>query len=330
MERPLTSRGRAFYVRHMGHSSNQRMQLRIFTEPQQGASYTDQLRVAQAAEQLGFDAFFRSDHYLKMGSVTGLPGPTDAWVTLAGLARETSTIRLGTLVSPATFRLPGPLAITVAQLDEMSGGRAELGLGAGWFEAEHAAYGIPFYETGERFDRFAEQVEIVDGLLSTPMGGRYSFAGTHYTLTDSPALPKPVQAPRPPLILGGAAKKRGAALAAHFADEYNRGFVSFDETAAVFDRVRAASAETGRSIIFSAAQVVCVGRDDAQVRQRAEAIGRDPDAFDEQSFTGSPAQVVDTLGRFAELGASRAYLQLLDLHDLDHLELIATDVLPQL
>src|SRR5580765_8857158 len=119
------------------------MQLRIFTEPQQGASYNTLLAVAQASEELGFDAFFRSDHYLKMGSVTGLPGPTDAWVTLAGLARETSTIRLGTLVTSATFRLPGPLAITVAGVDQMSGGRVELGLGAGWFEEEHAAFGIP-------------------------------------------------------------------------------------------------------------------------------------------------------------------------------------------
>src|SRR5689334_14429221 len=149
------------------------MQLRIFTEPQQGASYADQLRLAGKAEELGFDAYFRSDHYLKMGSVSGLPGPTDAWVTLAGLARETSRIRLGTLVSPATFRLPGPLAISVAQIDEMSGGRVELGLGAGWYEAEHAAYGIPFYDTVERYDRFAEQVEIIDGLLSTPMDAHY-------------------------------------------------------------------------------------------------------------------------------------------------------------
>jgi len=305
------------------------MQLRIFTEPQQGASYTDQLRVAQAAEQLGFDAYFRSDHYLKMGSVSGLPGPSDAWVTLGGLARETSTIRLGTLVSPATFRLPGPLAISVAQVDDMSGGRVELGLGAGWYEAEHAAYGIPFYETGERFDRFAEQVEILDGLLSTPLGSGYSFTGKHYSLTGSPALPKPVQTPRPPIILGGAARKRGAALAARYADEFNRGFTSFEETAGVFERVRAAAAETGRNIIFSAAQVVCVGRNDAEIARRAEAIGRDPAAFDEQSFTGTPAQVVDTLGRFAELGATRAYLQLLDLSDLDHLELIASEVLPQ-
>src|ERR1700688_3600572 len=133
------------------------MKLRIFTEPQQGASYQTLRGVALAAEELGFDAFFRSDHYMKMGSVSGLPGRTEAWATLAALAVETSRIRLGTLVTPATFRLPGPLAITVAQVDQMSGGRVELGLGAGWYEAEHTAYGIAFPALGERFDILTEQ-----------------------------------------------------------------------------------------------------------------------------------------------------------------------------
>src|SRR3954469_9716555 len=149
------------------------MDVRIFTEPQQGASYDQLVTFAQRGESLGYDAFFRSDHYLKMGDVDGRPGPTDAWVTLAGLARETSRIKLGTLVSPTTFRHPGPLAISVAQIDQMSGGRVELGLGAGWFDAEHAAYGIPFPPVPERFDRFAEQVEIVRGLLTTPDGQAY-------------------------------------------------------------------------------------------------------------------------------------------------------------
>ena len=304
------------------------MQLRIFTEPQQGASYADLLRVAKAAEELGFDAFFRSDHYLSMGSVSGLPGPTDAWLTLAALGRETSRIRLGTLVTPTTFRLPGPLAIMVAQADQMSGGRVEVGLGAGWYGAEHSAYGIPFPEMGERFDRFAEQVEIVDGLLRTPSGERFSYAGKHYQLDDSPALPKPAQSPRPPIILGGAARKRSAELAAKYADEYNRGFSSYDEIGGVFDRVRAANTG-GRDIVLSVAQVVCVGRDDAEVARRAEAIGRDAAEFEDKDFTGTPAQVVDKLGRFAELGATRAYLQVLDLSDLDHLELLANKVSSQ-
>src|SRR4051812_15231242 len=173
------------------------MQLRIFTEPQQGASYEDLLAVAQTAEQLGFDAFFRSDHFLRMGSGTGEPGPTDAWITLAGMARETTRIRLGTLVSSATFRLPGPLAVTVAQVDAMSGGRAELGLGTGGFEGGLWAYGIPFWLLGERFDPLEARLAVITGLWRPPLGERFSFSGRHYQLEDSPALPKPVQDPHP-------------------------------------------------------------------------------------------------------------------------------------
>ena len=190
------------------------MQLRIFTEPQQGASYDRLLAVARAAEDLGFDAFFRSDHYLKMGAVSGLPGPTDAWITLAGLARDTDSIRLGTLMTPATFRHPGPLAISVAQVDQMSGGRVELGFGAGWFAAEHEAYAIPFPELGERFERFEEQLAIISGLWDTPEGDKFSFSGTHYSVTDSPGLPKPAQRPRPPVLIGGTGARRTPRLAA--------------------------------------------------------------------------------------------------------------------
>ena len=305
------------------------MDLRVFTEPQQGASYADLLRVATAAEDLGFDAFFRSDHYLSMGSSDGLPGPTDAWVTLGALARETSRIRLGTLVTAATFRLPGPLAISVAQVDEMSGGRVELGLGTGWYGAEHTAYGIPFPDVAERFARFEEQLEIIDGLWRTPVGEKYSFAGQYYQLQDAPGLPKPAQSPRPPIVLGGSGKKRSASLAARFADEYN---VPFDRenTQAVFDRVRAAAAETGRELVYSAAQVICVGRGDAELARRAAAIGREVDELRENGLAGTPAEVVDRIGRFARMGASRLYLQFLDLADLDHLELVASEVARQL
>jgi F420-dependent oxidoreductase-like protein len=261
--------------------------------------------------------------------VDGLPGPSDAWVSLAGLARETSRIRLGTLVSPATFRLPGPLAISVAQVDVMSGGRVELGIGAGWYEAEHLAYAIPFPNLGERFDRLVEQVEIIDGLWRTPVGEKYSFDGTHYQLTDSPALPKPAQSPRPPIIIGGAGKPRAAALAARYADEFNVGF-NRTGTGAAFDRVRAAAAETGRKLVYSAADVLCVGRDDAEVRRRATAVGRDAADLREKSFAGTPAEVVARIGEYAELGATRIYLQVLDLADLDHLELVAAEVAPQL
>jgi F420-dependent oxidoreductase-like protein len=307
------------------------MQLRIFTEPQQGASYDTQLAVAKAAEDLGFDAFFRSDHYLKMGEVSGLPGPTDAWITLAGLARETSRIRLGTLVSPATFRLPGPLAIQVAQVDQMSGGRAELGLGTGWFGEEHTAYGIPFPD--KRFDLLEEQLAIVTGLWDTPEGETYSFQGKAYQLENSPALPKPAQRPHPPVIVGGGGPKRTPRLAAQYADEFNVGFRPYEETVAGFERVRAAATELGRdpgSIILSIASTTVVGKDDAEVARRAEASGVSLDWLRTNGYLGSPAQVVDTLGRFAQAGVTRVYLQIQDMSDLDHLELIAAEVAPQL
>jgi F420-dependent oxidoreductase-like protein len=306
--------------------------LRIFTEPQQGASYGQLLRLARASEDAGFDAFFRSDHYLAMGAGDGLPGPTDAWVTLAGLARETSRIRLGTMVTAATFRLPGVLAISVAQVDVMSGGRIELGLGTGWFEAEHRAYGMPFPPLGERFDRLTEQLAIVSGLWATPVGSRFSYQGAHYRLEDSPALPKPAQRPGPPIIIGGGGARRTPALAARYAAEFNLPFASVEETGAQFERVRAACKDAGRdpgSMAWSAAQVLCCGRDEAEFRRRAEAIGRQPDELRRNGVAGTPAECVDRLGRFAELGASRAYLQTLDVDDLDHVELVAAEVMPQ-
>lgn len=303
---------------------------RIFTEPQQGATYSDQLAVAQTAETLGFDAFFRSDHYLAMGEGDGLPGPTDSWVTLAGLARETSTIRLGTLVTSATFRWPGLLAIQVAQVDQMSGGRVELGLGTGWFEGEHAAYGVPF--PAQRFGPFAEQLELVTGLWGTPAGERYSFDGDHYRLTDSPALPKPVQQPVP-IIVGGGGAKRTPALAARYASEYNAAFCSVADAARNFERIRTACSEAGRdagSIVLSLAQTTAVGRDEAEYRRRAESIGRDPQELREHGLAGTVAEVVDRLGSFREAGADRFYFQILDLADLDHLELIAREVVTAL
>ena len=308
------------------------MRLVIFTEPQQGASHNDLLRVATAAEDGGYDGFFRSDHYAAMGG-DGLPGPSDAWLTLAALAVQTSRIRLGTLVSSATFRLPGPLAIAVAQADEMSGGRIEFGLGGGWFEAEHAAYGIPFPPVGERFDRLEEQLEIITGLWTTPTGSTYRFDGKFYQLSDSPALPKPVQSPRPPVIIGGHGKKRTPALAARFADEFNVPFSKLEDIPAIYERVRAASAAIGRpqAPAFSAAAVLCVGRDDAEVQRRAAAIGRDADEMRAGGgVVGTPAEAVEAIGRYAEAGATRLFLQVLDLADLDHIELVASAVAPQL
>lgn len=307
------------------------MQLRIFTEPQQGASYDTLFRVARATEELGFDAFFRSDHYLTMGG-NGLPGPTDAWVTLAGLARDTSHVRLGVLVSAATFRLPGPLAVSVAQVDGMSGGRVEFGLGTGWYEAEHTAYGIPFPDLGERFERVEEQYDIVTGLWRLPENETFSYSGKHYTIRNSPGLPKPVQSPTPPILVGGGGSSRTPRLAARHADEFNIPFASLARTSQQFANVRRACSAAGRDpdgLTYSAAQVVCCGRDEAEVQRRADAIGRDPGELRENGLAGTPAEIVERIGEFADAGAGRIYLQVLDLSDLDHLELLAHEVLPQ-
>ena len=301
--------------------------LRVFTEPQEGASYDDLLRVALATEALGFDGFFRSDHFSAFFGGTGLSGPTDAWTTLAGLARETSRIRLGTLVSSATFRLPGLLAVSVAQVDAMSGGRVELGLGTGWHEGEHRQHGVPFPPLGERFDRLEEQLQVITGFWDAE--GRFDFDGRHYRLEDSPALPKPVQRPHPPVIVGGGGKKRTPALAARYADEFNLPFSGVADTAAQFGRVREAAGGTGRNLVLSAAQTVVCGRDDAEVRRRAEAIGRPPEPHS-GAVVGTPDAVVDQLSAFVDAGATRLYLQVLDLHDLDHLELLAGEVGRQL
>jgi len=305
---------------------------RVFLEPQQGATYDDQLAVARAAESLGYSAFFRSDHYVAM-SGEGLPGPTDSWVTLAGIARETSSIRLGTLVTSATFRFPGPLAISVAQVDAMSCGRVEFGIGAGWFEAEHRAYGIPFPALGERFDRLEEQLEIITAMWATPLGETYDFTGTHYTITASPALPKPVQLPHPPIIIGGGGARRTPALAARYAAEFNLAFPTLEFAPVQIGRVRTALQTAGRGtddVIFSAAFAVCAGRDDAEVARRATAISRDVDELRANTpLAGSPDEIVDRLAPFAEAGVQRVYLQLLDTGDLEHLEFFAAEVMRQ-
>ncbi|MGH1502518.1 MAG: LLM class F420-dependent oxidoreductase [Acidimicrobiales bacterium] len=309
------------------------MQLRIFTEPQQGASYDDLLAVARTAERVGFDGFFRSDHYLKMGDVSGLPGPTHAWVTLAGLARDTETIRLGTLVSPITFYEPGPLAIMVAQVDAMSGGRVEFGFGAGWYADEHTAYGLDFGASmGERISRMEEALEQMVGLWTTPEGETFSHDGQFATFVDSPGLPKPSQRPHPPIIIGGRGPKRTPAMVARYAAEYNVPFVPPAEQAVLIERVQAACAEAGRApgdLATSAAVVVCVGADEAEVTRRAEAIGREAGELRENGVAGTPAEVIERINEhYGPLGLDRLYLQVLDLSDLDHLELIAAEVMP--
>ncbi|MCW2511709.1 MAG: putative F420-dependent oxidoreductase, Rv1855c family [Mycobacterium sp.] len=308
------------------------MDFRVFVEPQQGATYGDQLAVARTAESAGYSAFFRSDHYVAMAG-DGLPGPTDSWVTLGGIARETSTIRLGTMVTSATFRHPGVLAISVAQVDEMSGGRVDLGIGAGWFEAEHDAYAIPFPPLGERFERLGEQLDILTGLWGTRVGETFDYSGRHYSVKKSPALPKPTQTPHPPIIIGGGGPKRTPALAAKYASEFNIAFVDLDTLVTQYGRVAAALSDAGRaadSLTYSAAFVVCAGRDDAAVTKRAAAIGREVDELRGNSpLVGTPAEIADKLAPFVDAGVQRVYLQVLDMSDLDHVEFFASEVAGQ-
>ncbi|KQT72165.1 LLM class F420-dependent oxidoreductase [Microbacterium sp. Leaf436] len=307
------------------------MEYCLFTEPQQGFSYDDQLAFAQSAERHGLDGFFRSDHYLRMGEGDPLPGPTDAWTTLAGLARETSRIRLGTLVSSVTYRVPAILAIQVAQIDAMSGGRVELGLGTGWFEREHAAYGIPF--PAKRFDLLEEQLQVVTGLWQTPDAETFSFDGEHYRLDAAPALPRPVQSPVP-VIVGGGGPKRTPALAARYATEFNIGFVAEEQISAAFARVRAACETAERdpaTLKLSVALPTIVGTDDAEIERRVAAIGQTRAQFDNgANLIGTPAQIADKVERLRALGAERVYFQLLDLRDVAHADLVGAELLPLL
>lgn len=325
------------------------MDCRIFTDPSNGATYDDLLESAQLVEQYGYAGFFLSDHYTAFAG-DGLPGPTDVWTTLAGLARATSRIRLGSLLTPVTFRHPGPLAIVVAQVDAMSSGRIEFGLGAGYLEAEHQAYGIPFPSTRERFDRLAEALEVITGLWKTPIGQHYSFDGQHYRLRDCPALPKPGQRPGPPVILGGTGRKRTPALAGRYADEFNlqtsrrRAPQAQDrldsgpesrDVADQIDRVRAAAESIGRDpaqIVFSMSAAMGVGRSPEQAAEALDPAHFGSQIFDGTALCGSPARIVDQLGAYAELGITRVYLRApARIHPLSaNFALFANEALPQL
>jgi F420-dependent oxidoreductase-like protein len=304
------------------------MRISLFVEPHRGATYDDQLRLARHAEQAGFEGFLRADHYQSMGADPGLPGPTDAWITLAGLARETYRIRLGTLVNAATFRLPGPLAIMVAQVDAMSGGRIDLGMGAGWLEREHTSYGIPFPPLGERLDRMHEQLEIITGLWRTNVGDRFDYDGKYYTLIDAPALPKPFQKPGPPIIVGGRGPKRTPEIAGRFADEFNMPFKTVAQTAVAFDRVRAAAARHGRQLTLSAGIVVAIGRTAEEAARRAAPLHVPSALPPEDPVVGDPERLVERITEMAAIGAGRVHLRVIDMSDLDHVDLIAEKVLP--
>jgi F420-dependent oxidoreductase-like protein len=307
------------------------MSLRIFTEPQQGPSYEQLLAVAHTAQECGFAAFFRSDHVLKMGSATGLPACTDAWVTLAGLARDTSTIRLGTMVTPVTLRPVGTFTVVAAQVDHMSGGRLEIGLGAGWYEAEHQAFGVPFPALGTRYDLLEDQLAILHGTWSASPGSTFELRGRTCAVHIDADTVRPRQQPHPPIVLGGQGGPRSARLAATYADEYNSSFVPAETMRDVHDRVRRACEGAGRdpsTIVYSAGQVLCCGRTEAEVATRAAAIGREVAELRQNGLAGSPAEVLEKLGTLADHGADRFYLQVLDLSDLDHLRLVAEEVLP--
>lgn len=308
--------------------------LRVFTEPQQGATYDDLLAVAQHAEQLGYGGFFRSDHYLQtIGSNDSGPGPTDAWTTLAGLARDTSTIRLGALVTPATFRIPGPLAISVAGVDHMSDGRLEFGFGAGWYAEEHSAYGIPFPGVGHRFDNFEEQLAIIHGLWNTPEGETFSYQGKLWQVEDSPALPKPYQQGGPPIIIGGLGPRRTPRLAAQYAAEFNMPFVNMSTFVEQRERVVVACEKIGRdpkTMTWSMSLVMCCAATEAEFVKRAQRINRNPVELRNSAAAGTFPEVVEKLQEWADVGVDRVYLQMLDLSDLHQLTEVAISVGPHL
>jgi alkanesulfonate monooxygenase len=308
------------------------MQVRVMTEPQEGGTYDDLVRLATLTERLGYEAFFRSDHLQRIAAGDPGPGSTEAWVTLAGLARETRRIRLGTMVTSASFRRPGLLALTVATVDAMSGGRVELGLGSGWFEGEHEAFGVPFLSPRDRFDVLEEQLEMLKGLWATGAGETFSFAGTHVHLKDNPALPKPVQPGGVPIIVGGTGKSRTPSLAATYADEFNmppgQGLAATERQ---FALVRSACERAGRdpaTLVLSSVQGLGIGSDH-DVSRAAQQNDTTPTDLRARGLWGSPEEIVDKIGQLAALGCASIYLQLQDIHDDEMLERFAEEVLPR-
>lgn len=307
------------------------MRLRLLVEPQQGASYDDVLRFAVEAERLGFDGFFSSDHYLEIGTAHRSLPPCDAWTTITGLARDTTRIKLGTLVTPITFRRPAPLAIMARQADSMSGGRVTLGLGAGWYEPEHEVYGIPFPGTVVRFQQLEEQLQIVRGIWETRGKETFSFEGTHFTVRHVPGYQDSESGPRPAILIGGSGRKVIPRLAAVYADEYNVPVRGPDFTRAQFERVERACLLVERnpgSIVLSATQTLCVGEGEAEVRRRADRLGRTVDDVVAAGLAGSVDQVIEKIRTFASIGATRLYLQCLDLSDIEQLRLVAERIMP--
>ena len=300
-------------------------------EGQEGVTWEQWVALAETCERAGIESLFRSDHYLSMSNPHERAAH-DAWTTIAGLAARTSTLRLGTLVSPVTFRHPSLLANAVATADHVSGGRVELGLGAGWMGLEHEAFGFRFPPMRERLERLAEQLEIVSRLWTE---GHVSFAGKHYRLVDCPALPKPVQKPRPPILVGGRAKPGTANPAARFADEYNVIGSSLEDYAEARRNLDSACERAGRdpkSLRMSVMTGFLVGRDDADLIEQARATlerwgstmapQEALDRYRARGTAGTPDEFVDGLGRLAEVGVERIMLQHIRHEDLETVELI--------
>jgi F420-dependent oxidoreductase-like protein len=308
------------------------MQLCLMIEGQEGVTWSQWLDLARACEEQGVPTLFRSDHYMQLGGGHPERGSLDAWTTLAALAAVTTTLRFGTLVSPATFRHPSMLAKAVVTADHVSGGRMELGLGAGWHAREHEAYGFPFPPTRERMDVLEEQLQVIRGAWLTEP---FSFEGRHYTVRDLNAQPKPVQRPRPPIIIGGSAGPRSAALAARYADEYNTVFPTLDDVRERHAAVERACEAAGREPLpFSVMTSVVLGRDRGELEDRlrrlAELTGEDAALLLAQPPSGWVVGTLDDaaeqIAALDEAGVQRLMCQHLLHDDLDAVALIGREL----
>lgn len=303
------------------------MRLRVLLEPRFGATYEQILGVARATEEAGLDAFFRGDHFLGIQPTEPTFVPTDSWTTLAGLARDTSRIRLGTLMTASTFRLPGQLAVAVATVDTMSGGRIELGIGTGWYEREHRFFGIPFPPLGQRFDRLEEQLAVITGLWTTPPGQPFDFAGRYYTIEGCLNPPLPAQRPRPPIIIGGGGPRRTPTLAARFADEFNSGIAGGLEER--FAAVRRICEEVGRdpaTLRLSAALPTCCATSREEAERRADALGEAGRRLLSSGVVGVASDVVSRVEELAKAGADTVYFHIYET-DPDQIGIIGAEVL---
>jgi len=306
------------------------LKVRVLMEPRHGATYDRIVAMAKATEEAGFDGFFRGDHYLGIDPADPEYRPTDSWTSLAGVALQTSRVKLGTLVTAGTFRHPGVVANAVATVDQISGGRVVLGIGTGWYEREHQAFGMPFPPIGERFDRLSEQLRIILGLWTTPQGEPFSFNGRFWQLEEARNFPVLVQQPRPEIVIGGTGPRRTPLMAARYADEFNSG--GGEGTRERYENVRRICEEIGRdpaTLRLSATYQVICGSTRAEARNRLARLGPPGERMLARGVVGTPSEVVGALQELAEVGSEIVYLHIFDIDDLDHLRLIGSEVIPQ-